>query len=96
MESHRDRLTDEEKDVWDGLFASLPSNHFRPAIYDLVEAYCKHVVKSRIIDRMITSTTNRDEIDVTALDALYKMSDRENRAIAAMADKLKLHRKGRS
>jgi hypothetical protein len=97
-------LTDEQAAVWNRVTASQPADHFRKDEDNLVQ-YCRHVIEARDIAgtiRMLkASISEMSSADGTSplavmlsatktLDQLQKMQERESRAIATLATKMRI------
>ena len=97
-------LTDEETEVWNAVVASQPADWFRKGEPNLVQ-YCHHVIEARYIAgtiRMIkASISEMSRAEGTSplavilsatktLDNWLKMQERESRAIAALATKMRI------
>jgi hypothetical protein len=90
-------LTDEEAGVWRGVIEQMPANWFGAPTFPLLTQYCRHVVRSRRIASLINAAEMTDvtktetvEFDIQAYDQLLKMQERESRAIATLATKMRL------
>lgn len=82
-----DELTDEQAAVWEGLVSSLPGEWFPQATHGLLTQYCRHVIAANRINQII----ERDEgFDVDHFDKLLKMQERESRAIASLATRMRI------
>ena len=90
-------LTDEETEIWAAVVESQPADWFTPATVPLLAEYCRHVIHARRVGELIeraTSDINPETKEPTlcleGLDRLLKMADRESRAIAALATKMRI------
>lgn len=83
-------LYDEEVEVWVAVTASWPADWFSPATAPLLAQYCRHVVKARMIAELIEKATGDKDLTIKDFDRLLKMQDRESRAIASLATKMRI------
>ncbi len=83
-------LTDEEVEVWAAVVGSEPADWFTPSTVPLLRQYCRHVVHARRIAELIERATSDPELAVKDYDRLLKMQDRESRAIASLATKMRV------
>ena len=81
-------LTDEQSKEWWAIVNRMPADWFPREMHGLLTQYCRHVVAARRIARLI------DKIDGAKsseeYDNLYKMQDREGRAMSSLATKMRL------
>lgn len=97
-------LTADEVDIWNQVVASQPADWFNGATRLMLEAYCRHVCEGRNVAAMIRMLKAKlteavanggDPLTIMlqatdALDKLTKMHERESRAIASLATKMRL------
>jgi hypothetical protein len=83
-------LTDEQAQEWWAVVNRLPADWFPRETQPLLADYCRHVVKSRRIAQLVQDAESATEIDVPLLDKLYKMAERESRAITSLATKMRI------
>lgn len=83
-------LNDEEVEVWAAVVNAEPADWFSPSNVPLVAQYCRHVVQARRIAELIEKATSDPELTVKDYDRLLAMQDRESRAIATLAQKLRI------
>jgi hypothetical protein len=98
-------LTDDEGAVWRSVVDAEAADWFRPSQLPMLTQYCRHVVSSRKIAGMVRAledeVTKAAEAAETskvsailgamkAIDRLLKMQDRESRAIASLATKMRI------
>jgi hypothetical protein len=88
-------LTDEQKRVWDTVVQHLPADWFPRETHGLLAQYCRHVVSARRIAELIQELLNRDGFTLRDYDRLLKMQEREGRAIASLATKLRITQQAR-
>ena len=68
----------------------MPADYFPRETHAVLAQYCRHVVASRRVAQLITQATSGDALDVDTLDKLYKMQEREGRALSALAQRMRL------
>jgi hypothetical protein len=83
-------LTDEETVVWASVVETEPADWFSPSTVPLLAQYCRHVVHARRIGELIERATSDPDLDVKDYDRLLKMQERESRAIASLATKMRV------
>lgn len=83
-------LTDEEVEVWVGVVGAEPADWFSPTNAPLLGQYCRHVVQARRVAELLEKATGDKDLSVEDYDRLLKMQDRESRAIASLATKMRL------
>lgn len=91
-------LTEFQRDVWERTVANEAADVFRTAaLQQLLKDYCRHVEAGHrltlIIDRHLASEAMNVELD--DLDRLTRMRDRETKAAADKATKLRLTNQSR-
>lgn len=85
-----DYLGDEEAAEWVAVVDRLSADWFPRETHGLLADYCRHVVRGRRIDQMIAAQMDAPDVDVDALDKLYKMAERESRAASSLATRLRM------
>lgn len=85
-----DELSDEQAIVWRAVIDDKPADWFDAAALPILAQYCRHVVASRRVAALIEDATARDAIDIGELEVLLRMQDKETKAIATSATKLRL------
>lgn len=99
-------LNDDEADVWRSVVATKHAHYFGPETQPLLAQYCRHVVGARTCANMVRTLEDmvrreaklekpaeRGATVMSAakeLDRLFKMRDRESRAMSSLAVKLRL------
>lgn len=83
-------LNDEETEVWAAVVDSEPADWFSAATVPILAQYCRHVVQARRIAEMIEQATADPELPLSAYDRLLKIQERESRAIASLATKMRI------
>lgn len=86
-------LTDAEINVWDEVVNDHPADFFTSTHKSLLTMYCRHVVRSQILDQEILSfdmawLADGDGLD--RYDKLLKMAERETRAASSLATRLRI------
>lgn len=94
-----DDLTQAQKDIWARTVANEAADTFKTAaLQQLLKEYCRHVVSAKKLAAMIEATEQLPQMspdDLTDYDRLLKMRDRETKAIADKATKLRLTNQSR-
>ena len=83
-------LNDEETEVWSAVVMSWPADWFSPATAPLRSQYCRHVVQARRIAELIEKSVSDPELSLAGYDRLLKIQERESRAIATLATKMRI------
>ena len=83
-------LTDEEVEVWAAVVGAESADWFSPSTVPLLRQYCRHVIHARRVAELIERATSDPDLTVTDYDRLLKMQERESRAIASLATKMRL------
>jgi len=89
-------LTDEQAAEWWAVVNRLPADWFPRETHALLTEYCRHVVKSRRIAQLIADAESAEEVDIDTLDKLYKMAERESRAISSLATRMRISQQATS
>lgn len=89
-------LTDEQSAEWWAVVNRLPAAWFPRETHAMLADYCRHVVKSRRIAQLVADAEQAHVIDVDGLDKLYKMAERESRAISSLATRMRLSQQATS
>lgn len=88
-------LSDAEISVWNEAVDDQPASSFTPTHAPLLEMYCMHVVRSRIIaDELLNFDRSwiSDDDGLKRYDRLLAMADRESRAASSLATRLRITR----
>jgi uncharacterized damage-inducible protein DinB len=90
-------LTDEETEVWFSVVNRLPADWFPDETLPLLRQYCRHAVQARRIAEWIEKATSdlnpktkQPTLTVKDYDRLLKMQERESRALASLATKMRI------
>src|SRR5690554_588621 len=85
-----DDLTDEQSAVWRTITNRMPADWFPAETWPLLAMYCRHVVSARRVAQMIEQEETSESVDIETLDRLYKMQEREGRAMSSLATRMRL------
>ena len=90
-------LTNGQKVVWERTVANESADTFRTAaLQQLLKEYCRHVeTAGRLAKQIDDATEEGSAVDLEDLDRLLKMRDRETKALADKATKLRLTNQSR-
>ena len=92
-------LTLAQCEVWERTVANEAADVFKTsALQQLLKEYCRHVVSARKLAGLIEAVEGQKQLDPEDLsdyDKLLKMRDRETKAIADKATKLRLTNQSR-
>lgn len=91
-------LTRQEAEVWERTVASEAADMFGTvALQQMLKDYCRHVIAAERLGLVIEAhmRTVESEVSLPDLDRLLKMRDRETKAIADKATKLRLTNQAR-
>jgi len=83
-------LTPEQADEWWAVVERMPSDWFPRETHGLLAQYCRHVVTARRVAQLIQSAEGADDLDIQQLDQLYKMQEREGRALSSLATRMRI------
>jgi len=83
-------LNDEETEVWAAVVNERAADWFSPSTVPLLAQYCRHVVQARRISEILEKALSDKHLEVADYDRLLKMQERESRAIASLATKMRL------
>lgn len=88
-------LNDAVREEWLRVVNDQPAGAFTPTHAPLLEMYCKHVVKARMIDNEIEAFESAwltDDDGLRRLDKLTAIAERESRAASSLATRLRITR----
>lgn len=92
-------LTKDQAEVWSRTVSNEAADVFKTAaLQQLLKEYCRHVVSAKKLAAMIEATEALPQMspdDLADYDKLLKMRDRETKAIADKATKLRLTNQAR-
>ena len=83
-------LTDEQSTEWWAIVDRMPADWFPRETHAMLADLCRHIVKSRRIAQLVADAEAAEELDVGLLDKLYKMAERESRAITSLSTKMRI------
>ena len=91
-------LTGDQAEEWLAIVNRMPADWFPRETHGMLAQYCRHVVASRRIAQMIETLEAEVAeggaeaiLEATkAFDRLFKMQEREGRAISSLATKMRL------
>jgi len=83
-------LTPEQADEWWAVVERMPADWFPRETHGLLSQYCRHVVTARRVAQLIQSAEGADDLDIQQLDQLYKMQEREGRALSSLATRMRI------
>ena len=84
-----------EQQVWVDVINDHPAESFSATHIPMLEMYCRHVVRSRVLAVQIDAVKPEDLKDMESLrwyDKLLAMSEREGRAASSHATRLRITR----
>lgn len=88
-------MSDAEQAVWAQVVNDQPADAFTPTHIPLLEAYCRHIVRGRVLADEIDQFERAwitDDDGLKRYDRLLKMAERESRAASAMARSMRITR----
>ena len=90
-------LTEEEQDVWFRTVDSEPADQFRTAaLQQLLAEYCRHTVTAERFSRQVNRATDEgSNLSIEDVEKLCRCRDRETKALADKATKLRLTNQSR-
>lgn len=83
-------LTDEQVEVWVAVVNSQAADWFDESTAPLLAQYCRHVIEAKRLARMREQSDGFKEFSLEDLDLLLRMQERESRAVAMLATKMRL------
>lgn len=83
-------LTDEQSAEWWAIVNRLPADWFPRETHGILAQYCRHVVTARRVAQIVAAIEKEKDFDVVAYDRALKMQEREGRAIASLATKMRI------
>lgn len=84
-------LTDEQADIWTRIVSARPADHFTPETWGDLANYCRHEAASNRVSQLIQQyEQSGDAFCAQDYDALLKMQERETRAMASLAVRLRI------
>jgi hypothetical protein len=83
-------LTQEQADEWRAVVERMPAEWFPRETWGMLAQYCRHIVSARRVAQLIAAAECQSEISVDDLDKLYKMQEREGRAISSLSTRMRM------
>lgn len=90
-------LNDEEVEIWCAVVSTEAADWFTPSTKPLLAEYCRHVIRARRIAELIEKAasdldpvTKQPTLSIKDYDRLLKMAERESRALATLATKMRI------
>ena len=83
-------LTEEQSAEWWAVGNRVPAEWFPRETHGLLAQYCRHVVTARRVAEMIEAAQADKETSLDDLDKLYKMQEREGRALSSLATRMRI------
>jgi hypothetical protein len=83
-------LTDEEVEVWADVVNAESADWFSPSTVPILAQYCRHVVQAKRLGELLERATSDPALTIDNYDRLLKMQERESRAIASLATKMRI------
>ena len=83
-------LSEEAATEWRHIVSRMPSNWFSRENEALLTQYCRHVVAAHRVAQLIAGAEGDEEFNLDDYDRLLKMQERELRACASLAVKMRL------
>ena len=83
-------LSDEQTVEWRDVVNRLPADWFGRETHALLVQYCRHVVAAKRVAQLVASIEADPEFNIANYDKALKMQEREGRAIAALATKMRI------
>ena len=93
-----DELSEEETVEWKAVVDRLPPEWFPKETHQVLVAYCRHVVRGRMVARWIKSFRDeylRMEGGVDRIDKLFAMGERESKTITMLATRMRITQQSR-
>ena len=85
-----DELTTEQAEEWQSVVGRMPADWFPGETHGLLVQYCRHRAAARHIAQLIDAAEEAESLDVEGLDRLYKMQEREGRALSSLATRMRI------
>lgn len=88
-------VTDAEKEVWIQVINDHPADSFTETHVPLLELYCRHVTRGRVLANQILKFNPKwidDDDGLKRYDKLLGMAEREGRAASSLATRLRITR----
>ena len=82
-------LTGQETEVWVAVINAEPADHFSASTAPLLAQYCRHVISSRRVAKLIERMVG-EELSIRDYNELLHMQERESRILATLATKMRI------
>lgn len=84
-------LTNEQSIEWVAVISRMPAEWFPRETHGLLTQYCRHVVAARRVAQLLVAAEKKKSgVDIPEYDRLLKMQEREGRAIASLATRMRI------
>lgn len=84
-------LTKEQASEWSAIVNRMPSDWFGPESYPILAQYCRHIVSARRVADIVARFEGCDgPFDFGAYEKALRCQDRESKALANLATKMRL------
>ena len=84
-------LTDRQSAIWWAVVNRLPADWLPRETHDVLAQYCRHVAAAeRVALLVLYAETDGETVDIGLYDQVLRMQERESRAIASLATKLRM------
>jgi hypothetical protein len=83
-------LNDEETEIWSAVVSAEAADWFSPSSAPVLAQFCRHAVHARRIAELLERATSDPMLTVDDYDKLLHMQDRESKAIASLAVKMRI------
>ena len=83
-------LSPEHARVWVQVTEALPADWFGAETLGLLTQYCRHTVTASRVAAMIVAAELDESTTIEDLDRLYKMQEREGRALSSLATRMRM------
>ena len=84
------QLDDAETTVWQRVVGGLPADWFGAESWGDLANYCRHEVRSNLLAQWLQKVQQQEDIDIGEYNELLKMAERESRAMASLAIRLRI------
>ena len=89
-------LTSDQAEVWERVVQGEPADQFRTAaLQQLLKEFCRHTDTAHRLSEQVDRAMEGTYLSMSELDTLLRMRDRETKALADKATKLRLTNQAR-
>jgi hypothetical protein len=85
-----DELTDEQAEEWRAITGRMPADWFPRETHGMLTQLCRHTVAARRVAQLIGVAESSEHLNVDEYERLLSMQDRESRAVAMLATKMRI------